>query len=115
METNLHTLLDAIKTDLSELANSIGTGASRQVRSERIQEQAKQFATSYFRDTRPVLRTALDEPILAPLDDLVQELLELSQRNSLRTRYKDVIKRIQKTLNVVEIAVVRGTRPPDAK
>jgi len=99
-----------------EVVPSIRKGAERvkhlldkskaiQVHSNTIKNKAKKLVEAYFRSQRQQLASlGLDEQSLSGLDRSMQDLLKLTQRNSVRAKYYIGIKVIRRELNGIEVA-----------
>ena len=87
--------------EVNTLKRKINSSRGKQVRSQEIKLEAKNVVKKYWRTVRPELaQINLD---LSELDDLMQQLMGLSARDSLKSAYKNVVKRIGVVIPKVEI------------
>jgi hypothetical protein len=86
---------------------------SREVNSASDRQSARGLVDVYFSDTRPVLRACgMPDDRLAPLDVLMQGLLRKAQRKTRRTVYVELVGKIAREVNELEIdAAVRASLP----
>lgn len=95
------------RTDLERLKVLVNRSKAKQVQAKSITNSARSTVLSYFDETRPILaQNGLDNESLGGVDTLMQSLLVLSQKASLKTSYSRVLKAAIQELNGVEVALV---------
>lgn len=102
-----------LREHLKKVRNLLNRARAKQVRAQSIINSSKDLVTQYFNDTRPVFQSnRLDNESLGGLDNWMQQLLTLTQKLSLKSKYNRTVKSIEQELNGVEIALVTATTEP---
>lgn len=93
-----------LKTKTDNLKKAISGVRTEQVRTQRVADKAKEFVLDYFKQIRPRLVEiyGLPEQVIAPLDSEMQSLFKLSQRASLKRKYKEALNRVKEETNTLE-------------
>ncbi len=109
-----------LREHLKKVRNLLNRARAKQVQAQSIINSSKNLVTQYFNDTRPVFQSnGLDNESLGGLDNWMQQLLTLTQKSSLKSRYNRIVKSISQELNGIEIALVTTSidspSPPIAK
>lgn len=96
-----------IRVSLNTLKALLSKSRSKQVQAKSIIDGARSVVNSYFDTTRPELsRLGLDNEGLGGVDTLMQDLLVLSQKGSLKKSYEQTLKLISQEVNGVEVALI---------
>lgn len=96
-----------LRAALDRLRILLSTSKARQVQAKSIVDGARSAVHNYFEESRPDLaKQGLDNESLGGLDTLMQGLLVLSQKASLKKSYEQKLKSISQELNGVEVALV---------
>lgn len=115
MPNAANSAVDQLRTDLNRVKSSLSRSRGKQVQAKSITEGSKAVVEDYFNARRSELSSrGLDDESLGGLDALMQELLRLTQRASLKTRYDQVLKQINQELNGVEVAALAPHGSGDA-
>jgi hypothetical protein len=102
-----------MRDHLKKIRNLLNRARAKQVQAQSIINSSKDFINQYFNDTRPVFHSnGLDNESLGGLDNWMQQLLTLTQKSSLKSKYNHTVKSIDQELNGVEIALVTATTEP---
>lgn len=105
--------LAILREHLKKVRNLLNRASAKQVQAQSIINSSKDLVTQYFNDTRPVFQSnRLDDESLGGLDNWMQQLLTLTQKLSLKSKYNRTVKSIEQELNGVEIALVTATTEP---
>lgn len=105
--------LNILREHLKKVRNLLNRASAKQVQAQSIINSSKELITQYFNDTRPVFQSnRLDDESLGGLDNWMQQLLTLTQKLSLKSKYNRTVKSIEQELNGVEIALVTATTEP---
>ncbi|MDI9434279.1 MAG: hypothetical protein QM570_21385 [Planctomycetota bacterium] len=97
--------IEQLRADINRLKSSLSRSRAKQVQAKSIIEGSRTVIQEYFNARRAELsQLGLDDESLGGLDALMQELLRLTQRSSLKTRYEQVLKSLNQELNGVEVA-----------
>jgi len=105
--------LAIMRDHLKKIRNLLNRARAKQVQAQSIINSSKDFINQYFNDTRPVFHSnGLDNESLGGLDNWMQQLLTLTQKSSLKSKYNHTVKSIDQELNGVEIALVTATTEP---
>lgn len=96
--------INNLKTKTDNLKRTISRVRTDQVRTQRVIDKAKEFVYDYFKLVRPRLVEiyGLPERAITPLDDEIQNLFRLTQRASLKKKYKEALNRIKEEINNLE-------------
>jgi len=104
-DVNSH--LAIMRDHLKKIRSLLNRASAKQVQAQSIIKASKDFVNQYFYDTRPVFQSnGLDNESLGGLDNWMQQLLALTQKSSLKSKYNRTVKSIDQELNGVEIALV---------
>ena len=104
-DSNSH--LAMLREQLKKIRNLLNRARAKQVQAQSIIRSSKNLVTQYFNDTRPVFQlNGLDDESLGGLDNWMQQLLILSQKSSLKSRYNGIVKSIDQELNGIEVALL---------
>lgn len=96
-----------LREHLKKVRNLLNRARAKQVQAQSIISSSKNLVTQYFNDTRPVFQSnGLDNESLGGLDNWMQQLLTLTQKYSLKSRYNRIVKSIDQELNGIEVALV---------
>lgn len=79
--------VDAALTEIDRLRQLLRKRKTSQVRSSEECSVIKAVCITWFRNHRPLVRTAMDEDLLADADRVYQDLLAASERATSRGRY----------------------------
>ena len=110
-EVNSH--LAIMRDHLKKIRNLLNRASAKQVQAQSIIKSSKDFVDQYFNDTRPFFHSnGLDNESLGGLDNWMQQLLTLTQKSSLKSRYNRTVKSIDQELNGIEIALMTATTEP---
>lgn len=111
MEINIGEEISSLRKSTQRIKQLLDKSTARQVQSKSVKKEAKDLVENYFRSKRQqFILLGLDEQSLSGLDRSVQDLLKLTQKNSLRSKYNGTIKVIRKEINGVEVsALVKPT------
>ena len=110
-DENAH--LAILRGHLKKVRNLLNRASAKQVQAQSIINSSKDLVTQYFNHTRPVFQSnRLDDESLGGLDNWMQQLLTLTQKSSLKSKYNRTVKSIEQELNGVEIALVTATTEP---
>lgn len=91
---------------------AIGRTRTVHVNREEVKADIRGLVDGYFRTDRPLILQELgDQSLLQPLDSLMQELLRLAQSRSLKQRYVEVLRQIEREWNELERAGIPLARP----
>lgn len=105
--------LAIMRDHLKKIRNLLNRARAKQVQAQSIVNSSKDFVSQYFNDTRPVFQSnGLDNESLGGLDNWMQQLLTLTQKSSLKSKYNRTARSIDQELNGVEIALVTATTEP---
>lgn len=97
--------VEQLRTGLNRVKSSLSRSRAKQVQAKSIIDGSKAVVQDYFNAKRTELsQLGLDDESLGGLDALMQELLRLTQRSSLKSRYEQTLKQINQELNGVEVA-----------
>jgi hypothetical protein len=114
--TTAHDELEAMVDDVEHLRKHVAKGSSLQLRSEADLDLIKAVVQTWLRSRRPFLVAALGDQALQPVDAVFREILEASQRATVRTRYKEKLKAVKqllaKLLVVNAVALSKGMTTP---
>lgn len=80
-----------------------------QVQSTPVRESVQSTVDGYFRTDRPLLSNYYDTKAFVDLDQLIRQLLGLSQHRSLRTRYLSVLRAIVREFDQLELHLLPQT------
>ena len=112
-DVNSH--LASVRDHLKRIKSLLNRASAKQVQAPSIITASKNLVNHYFNDTRPVFRSnSLDDESLGGLDNWTQQLLALTQKSSLKSKYDRIVKSIEQELNGIEIALVTVTTEPQA-
>ncbi|MBA7636380.1 hypothetical protein ES703_43998 [subsurface metagenome] len=104
-EGNSHFVI--LREHLKKVRNLLNRARAKQVQAKSIISSSKKLVTQYFNDTRPVFQSnGLDDESLGGLDNWMQQLLTLTQKSSLKSRYNRIVKSIGQELNGIEVALL---------
>lgn len=107
MEQAEEKIVSALRKEVARLKDSIAKSRSKQVQASRIKDETKKLVSVYFRSERQhLLSGGLDSQSLVGLDNRMQELLQLTQKNAMRSRYLETLNLMGKELNGVEVAAL---------
>jgi len=102
--------LAILRDHLKKIRNLLNRARAKQVQAQSIINSSKDFVNQYFNDTRPIFHSkGLDNESLGGLDNWMQQLLTLTQKSSLKSKYNRTVKSIDQELNGVEIALITAT------
>jgi len=102
-----------MRDHLKKIRNLLNRASAKQVQAQSIISSSKNFVNVYFNDVRPIFQSnGLDNQSLVGLDNWMQQLLTLTQRSSLKSKYNRIIKSVDRELNGVEIALLTATTEP---
>lgn len=105
--------VEQLRQELNDLKSRLSRSSAKQVQAKSIIDGSKSFVQGFFSTYREgFVRSGLDDESLSGLDALMQDLLRLTQRSSLKTRYEETLKSITQELNGVEVAALS---PPEAE
>ena len=103
------TPVDELRAGVRTVKATLGKTSANQVQADSVKNAAKKLVREYFDHQRAQLQSRpLDDETLSGLDTWFQELLELTQRASLRKRYGETLKALESELNGIEVAFVSG-------
>ena len=105
----VHEIAQGLIDATDELRASVTQGTAKQVQSRALRDRAKGLVVEYFRAARPSLASVLGEAAVAALDDAMHDLLDLSQKNGLRSTYKRTLKALHDGLATAEKACITRT------
>ena len=104
-----------LREHLKKVKKLLNQARAKQVQAQSIINSSKELVTQYFNNTRPVFQSnGLDNESLGGLDSWMQQLLTLTQKLSLKSKYNRIVKSIDQELNGVEIALVTEITEPQA-
>jgi len=111
---NSHVII--LREHLKKLRNLLNRASAKQVQAQSIISSSKNLVSQYFNNTRPVFQSnSLDNESLGGLDNWMQQLLTLTQKSSLKSRYNRIVKSVNQELNGIEVALVTtSTELPSA-
>lgn len=96
-----------LRFDLDRLKALVSRSKARQVQAKSIVDGARAVVHRYFNEIRPRLADqGLDNESLGGLDILIQDLLVLSHKASLKKSYENKLKSVARELNGVEVAML---------
>jgi len=96
-----------LRGHLKKIRSLLNRARAKQVRAQSIISSSKNLVTQYFNNTRPLFQlNGLDNESLSGLDNWMQQLLILTQKSSLKSRYNRIVKSIGQELNGIEVALV---------
>ncbi|RKZ36141.1 MAG: hypothetical protein DRQ49_18400 [Gammaproteobacteria bacterium] len=99
--------LSILREYLKKIRNLLNQARAKQVQAQSIINSSKELVIKYFNDIRPVFQSCgLDNESLGGLDNWMQQLLNLSQKSSLKSRYDAIVKSISQELNGIEVALI---------
>jgi len=102
-----------LREHLKNVKNLLNRARAKQVQAQSIINSSKELVIQYFNNTRPVFQSnGLDDESLGGLDSWMQQLLTLTQKLSLKSKYNRIVKSIDQELNGVEIALVTEITEP---
>jgi len=102
-----NTHLVILREYLKNVRRLLNRTGAKQVQAQSIIGSSKDLVTQYFNDTRSVFQSnGLDNESLGGLDNWMQQLLTLTQKYSLKSRYNRIVKSIDQELNGIEVALV---------
>jgi len=105
--------LAMMRDHLKKIRNLLNRARAKQVHAQSILKASKDFVNQYFNDARPGFQSnGLDDESLGGLDNWMQELLTLTQKGSLKSKYNRTIKVIDQEVNGVEVALVTAATEP---
>jgi len=91
-----------LREHLKKLRNLLNRARAKQVQAQSIIISSKNF-----NHTRPVFQSnGLDNESLGGMDSWMQQLLSLTQKYSLKSRYNRIVKSIGQELNGIEVALL---------
>lgn len=112
MPNQANSPVEQLRSDLNRLKSSLSRSRARQVQAKSIIDGSRAVVQEYFNVRREELsQLGLDDESLGGLDTLMQELLRLTQRSSLKSRYEQALKSINQELNGVEVASLSPEGP----
>ena len=107
MDPVRETPIDELRAGVRSVKTALTKTRANQVQAGSVKEPAKKLVRAYFDRQRPQLQLRpLDDETLSGLDTWFQELLELTQRASLRKRYGQILKSLESELDGIELAFV---------
>jgi len=110
---DLNSHLISVRERLKRVKSLLNRASAKQVQAQSIVTASKNLVNHYFNDVRPIFcSNGLDDESLGGLDNWTQQLLELTQKSSLKSKYDRIVKSIEQELNGIEIALVTATVEP---
>lgn len=107
-DVNSH--LAGVRDHLKRVKSLLNRAITKQVQAQSIINASKHLVNHYFNDTRSVFRSyGLDDESLGGLDNWMQQLLTLTQKSSLKSKYDGTLKSIEQELNGIEVSLVTAT------
>lgn len=105
MPNPANSTVEQLRNDLNRVRSLLSRSRAKQVQANSIIDGSKAVVQDYFNAKRAELsQLGLDDESLGGLDTLMQDLLRLTQRSSLKTRYEQTLKQLNQELNGVEVA-----------
>jgi len=102
--------LASMRENLKRIKSLLNRASARQVQAQSIINASKNLVNHYFNNIRPVFRSnGLDDESLGGLDNWTQQLLALTQKSSMKSKYNRTVKSIEQEINGIEIALVTAT------
>ena len=96
----------SFKNELPNFYNNIRRLKSKQIRQKSHKTAGKKIVKEYFSEVRPNIQSLIKPDHLDNLDTQFQNLLSLTNANSLRSKYLSTVRVIQKSLDQVEAQVI---------
>jgi hypothetical protein len=91
---------------------AIARVSTAQISREDVKQNVQGLVDGYFRTDRPILLAELhDEAAFKILDGLMQELLALAQRRSLKRRYLEILSDLERAWRAFELRALTSARP----
>jgi hypothetical protein len=97
----------AILADIEIARKAINAVFGPQVQSKRHRDELRSLVENYFNDVRPLVEDNTgDGSHIASVDSLMQQLLQLSHKNSATNKYKEVLRELKKHLVLLDSRLV---------
>ena len=99
--------ISSFKNELSNFYTDIRKLNSKQIQKKSFKDKGKKIVKRYFNEIRPkILSQTIERNYFNTLDFQFQNLLSLTNANSLRSKYLSIVKTIRKELDQVEARII---------
>ena len=95
-----------LRDDANEIRQLLKNISTNNLNKKNDKSKIRGFVSDYFSSLRPNLTRFLGDEILKDLDEKMQDLLKLTQRNSKKSDYMNIIKRCTSIIDSLEIQII---------
>jgi len=95
-----------LRDNVNEIKQLLKNVSTNNLNKKSDKSKIRNFVSDYFSGLRPNLTRFLGDEILKDLDEKMQDLLKLTQQNSKRSDFMNIIKRCTSIINSLEIQII---------